>query len=49
MQENTMNPVFRFRISRPLLAKALKKAREEQRTLASLIRFLLVRYLEEKK
>lgn len=40
--------VFKFRVSKSLLAQAAKYAKSEQRTLASLMRFLLVKYLTEK-
>ena len=42
-------PIYRFRIAEALLNKIESQARKEQRTLASLIRFLIVRYLDEKK
>ena len=40
--------VFRLRIESELQRKAQKQAEKEQRTLSSLIRFALVRYLEGK-
>jgi len=42
-------PVFRFRLDPVLLSKSLKQAKSEQRTLASLIRHLLSRHLEEQR
>jgi hypothetical protein len=40
--------IIKFRASNSLVAQAIKAARSEQRTLASLMRFLLVKYLTEK-
>lgn len=42
-------PTFKFRIAESLLNKIEVQARKEQRTVASLIRFLIVRYLDELK
>ena len=39
--------VMRLRLEEALRRKALKQAQKEQRTLASLVRIALVRYLEE--
>jgi hypothetical protein len=49
MADETKTTVFRFQIGRVLLSKSLKQAQSEQRTLASLIRHLLVRYLEDQR
>lgn len=44
-QSTTTYPI---KIDKELIKKAKKQAEKEQRTLASLIRFLLVKYLEGK-
>jgi hypothetical protein len=40
---------FAVKLDKGLLRLALKQADSEQRTLASLIRFLLVQYLKDKQ